>query len=142
VPDAQLLPQKSSEKWRPGPNLVAELQRLDDLKLELSLSYRERIEADPRVQLELSRELERISVKQLFIRVLAFTSGRDEVPDVVVIQWTKEEAQRVFPRGLAHVSEIKVGDVVPAEPGGSRRVRYLCAKEGLWKWAVFERVRE
>lgn len=138
----QLQLKREFAQWQPGPNVAAELMRLEAQDSELWLARRERGNDDPRARLELSRERERLSVKQLFIRVIAFASQRDEVPDVVVIQWAKDEARRVFPRGLAHVGETKAGEIVPVEPGSSRCVRYWGTKKGIWKWTIFERVRD
>ena len=108
-------------KWKPGPKVSQELQRLDrDGRQMYSLFRNGKL-----AQLRLMRELARVKTAMEALKAWSFANHTDEVPRLVVVV-DPDEYLQVFPRGIKHLpADLVAGEVYPATPQGPRQWQYL-----------------
>jgi len=129
------------EQWHPGPLVIAEMKRLDELEGQWKVSAEESAEKLTKA----SQERERLLAQRHFTLLLAYAATKanppaDYVPALAVVR-TKDELQRIFPHGTKHCGEpMPAGTVCPASPGDPRSWRYLAKfKWDRWEFFVFEK---
>lgn len=126
------------DKWKPGPVLKAELDRIEQEGREQFA----RLKDDLSNGRALSIEKFRRDLAILALKAWSFTTRRDEVATVAVVILGTVEPQAIFPRGLDHLpNQLQPGQVYPASALSSRRWQYVGARKFLdLKFAVFRLV--
>ena len=108
------------KKWKPGPVVSKELDRLEQEGRAVYRAFRE----GKLAQLKVIRELARIKATMEELREWSFMNRSDEVPNLVIV--IDSEYWQIFPHGMKHLpAGLSPGGVYAATPGGSRSWQFL-----------------
>lgn len=132
-PDA--LPKTAIKNWKPGPNVAAEISRLDKEALGFYRSFL----AGRINQWTLIREQARRKIAKEKLVELSFNEGSDQVAELLVAAAGSAEHIAAFPHGFSHIPrQLTPGSIYPSVPGSNKQWQYIgeSAENGI-RFLVF-----